>query len=56
MRVRSSARFDRSFAAALPLIQKAAKKQLAFLLQNIRHPSLNAKRFPERGADIGKPG
>jgi hypothetical protein len=52
MQLRSTARFDRSFTAAPPRIQKAIQKQLAFLLQDLRHPSLHTKRFPERGADM----
>ncbi len=47
MRCVYSERFRRSFAAAPRAIQKACDKQLELLVQNLRHPSLRAKKFDE---------
>ena len=33
-------------------LQKQVDKQLRFLLEDLRHPSLNAKKFPQRGKDV----
>ena len=33
-------------------LQKKVLKQFAFLKEDLRHPSLNAKKFPERGEDV----
>ncbi len=42
-----SARFLRSLEDAPLPIQKAFYKQAQFLLQNLRHPSLHAKKYDE---------
>jgi plasmid maintenance system killer protein len=49
MRALATRRFERSYADAPLVIQKAADKQLRLLLANLRHPSLNAKKYPESG-------
>jgi hypothetical protein len=35
------------YAKAPPLVQKASDKQAALLLQDLHHPSLDAKKFDE---------
>ena len=52
MRTLPTRRFERSYAAAPAVVREAADKQLRLLLQNLHHPSLHAKRFPERGPDV----
>ncbi len=52
MRTLPTHRFDRSYAAAPAAVRKAADKQLRLLVHNLQHPSLHAKRFPERGPDV----
>ena len=47
VRARRTSRFDRDLAGAPPAIQRAFEKQLALLLQNRRHPSLQAKKYDE---------
>jgi len=47
MDIRYSERFLRSFAEAPTATQKAFKKQAQFLLQNLQHPSLRAKKYDE---------
>ena len=47
VRARRSRRFDRDFDAAPSLIQRAFEKQLALLIENLRHPSLHAKKYDE---------
>ncbi|MDP3772475.1 MAG: hypothetical protein Q8Q94_03850 [bacterium] len=47
MQVRTTKHFDRSYAKASPLIRQAFLKQVAFLLKDIGHPSLRAKRYDE---------
>ncbi len=47
MTVETTARFDRSFKKFTPEIQAAFHKQAAFLLRDIRHPSLRAKKYDE---------
>src|SRR5919109_1236685 len=37
--------FDRSYANAPPAIKRAFVKQVAFLLDDIRHPSLRAQKY-----------
>jgi mRNA interferase RelE/StbE len=46
-----SARFQKSFDEAPKAVQKACDKQLNFLLQNLHHPSLRAKKYDE-GQDL----
>jgi hypothetical protein len=41
--------FTRAFVAAPPEVQKAFGKQLASLLRDLRHRSLDAKKYPESG-------
>lgn len=47
VRAQRTNRFDRDLALAPPLIQRAFEKQLAFLLRDLRHPSLRAKKYDE---------
>jgi hypothetical protein len=49
MRYRLTQGFERAYAAAAAAVQRAFDKQLRFLLQNLRHPSLGAKKYPEGG-------
>jgi mRNA-degrading endonuclease RelE of RelBE toxin-antitoxin system len=47
MRLRFTERADKDYAG-LPLnVRKAFAKQLRFLLTNLRHPSLQAKKYSE---------
>jgi hypothetical protein len=45
MQIRTTSHFDRSYANAPPAIKRAFLKQVAFLLDDIRHPSLHAKKY-----------
>jgi mRNA interferase RelE/StbE len=45
MRVRFTERADKDYAALPESVRKAFGKQLAFLLENLRHPSLRAKKL-----------
>jgi hypothetical protein len=45
MQLRTTSHFDRSYANAPPAIKRAFLKQVAFLLADIRHPSLRAKKY-----------
>jgi len=47
VRARRTSRFDRDLADAPPATQRAFEKQLALLLENRRHPPLQAKKFDE---------
>ena len=47
MRPHFSERFLRSYTSAAPAIQRAFDRKLGFLLQNLRHPSLRAKKYDE---------
>lgn len=40
-------RFKRSFESAPLSIQDAFHRRIAFLLQNLHHPSLHAKKYDE---------
>ena len=40
-------RFDRSLRDAPKVVQRAFWKQSGFLLENLNHPSLRAKKFDE---------
>jgi mRNA-degrading endonuclease RelE of RelBE toxin-antitoxin system len=51
MKVRFTERADRDYADLPPPIRKAFAKQLRFLLENLRHPSLRAKKYNE-GLDV----
>jgi len=45
MRLVFSERFDRSLREAPAVVQRAFWKQAAFLLSNLHHPSLRAKKY-----------
>jgi hypothetical protein len=45
MQIRTTSHFDRSYANAPPAIKRAFLKQVAFLLDDLRHPSLRAKKY-----------
>jgi mRNA-degrading endonuclease RelE of RelBE toxin-antitoxin system len=47
MRLLFTDRFNRAFDKAPDSIQQAFEKQSAFLLLNLRHPSLRAKKYNE---------
>jgi mRNA-degrading endonuclease RelE of RelBE toxin-antitoxin system len=47
MRVIYSDRFRRSYESVPPHIQRAFERRLEFLFQNLRHPSLQAKKYDE---------
>ncbi|MBI5084422.1 MAG: hypothetical protein HZB13_07485 [Acidobacteria bacterium] len=47
MRFRYSRRFLTQYAAAPPAVRRAFDKQGAFLLQDLHHPSLRAKKYDE---------
>ena len=47
MKLRLSPHFLRSYAVAPPHMQRAFDKQALLLLQNLRHPSLRAKKYDE---------
>ena len=40
-------RFERSFRKSSEVVRSAFEKQLGFLLHDIRHPSLRAKKYDE---------
>lgn len=48
MRVRYSERFSRQYASATARVRKAYDKQERFLVANLRHPSLRAKKYNEQ--------
>lgn len=47
MRLVYAKRFLESYAYAPPAIQRAVDRRIALLLQNLRHPSLRAKKYDE---------
>jgi len=47
MKLLRTTHFERSYAKAPNAIQKAFDKQSSFLLQNLHHPSLRAKKYDE---------
>lgn len=47
MQLGFSPKFAKSYASAPALVQKAFDKQSQFLLLNLRHPSLHAKKYQE---------
>lgn len=47
MRLFYTERFRRSYAESPPHVQKRCDKQLALLVQDLRHPSLRAKKYDE---------
>jgi mRNA-degrading endonuclease RelE of RelBE toxin-antitoxin system len=51
MKLRFTERADKDYAALPPPVRKALAKQLRFLLSNLQHPSLHAKKYSE-GLDV----
>ena len=47
MKITTTSRFDRLFASAPKDKREAYLKQSQLLLENLRHPSLRAKKFDE---------
>jgi plasmid maintenance system killer protein len=47
MRPHFSERFIRSYISAPPAVQQAFDRKLGLLLENLRHPSLRAKKYDE---------
>ena len=47
MKIRRTSHFERSYNKAPKEIQSAFDKQVVLLLQNLRHPSLRAKKYNE---------
>jgi mRNA-degrading endonuclease RelE of RelBE toxin-antitoxin system len=47
MKLRFTERADKDYADLPAVIRKAFAKQLRFLLANLRHPSLRAKKYSE---------
>lgn len=47
MKLFYSSQFERSYADAPARIQKQCIKQIALLKQDLRHPSLRAKKYDE---------
>ena len=47
MRPHFSERFVQSYTTAPPAIQRAVDRKLELLLQDLRHPSLRAKKYDE---------
>ncbi len=45
MQVRFTDRAYEDYADALPSVKKAFAKQLQYLLSNLQHPSLHAKKY-----------
>lgn len=48
MRVQFSTQFERDYARVPAFVQKAFDKKISFLIQDLRHPSLRAKKYDER--------
>lgn len=51
MNIRLTARAGRDFSALPPHLKTRARKQLGLLQQNLRHPSIQAKKYDE-SADV----
>jgi len=47
MRIRYATRASRAFADAPARVRKAFLKQATFLVRNLHHPSLQAKKYDE---------
>lgn len=47
MKLRSTTHFDRAYAKAPKAIQDAFQKQAMLLIEDLRHPSLRAKKYDE---------
>lgn len=52
MIVQLTKKAKKDLAGLAPQQQKRVAKQFSFLQVNLRHPSLNAKKFPEGGAGV----
>lgn len=48
MRLRYAERFRLAYQKAPPHIRSAFDRRVALLVQNLRHPSLRAKKYDER--------
>ncbi len=48
MKFRLTTKAERDFNALSSTLQARVDKQLALLLQNLRHPSLRAKKYDEK--------
>ncbi|PIS39733.1 MAG: hypothetical protein COT33_00415 [Candidatus Nealsonbacteria bacterium CG08_land_8_20_14_0_20_38_20] len=49
MKLYPTAYFIREYKKLTPQLQKKTDKALKFLLQNLHHPSLKAKKYDEKG-------
>ena len=47
MRAVYAKRFVEAYASAPPHVQRAVDRRVALLLENLRHPSLRAKKYDE---------
>ena len=47
MKVHFLPRFNQQLAVLSPEVQKKVDKQITFLLRDMRHPSLHAKKYDE---------
>ena len=47
MKIEFTARADKQYRSLEARVQRAAKKQLELLRSNLRHPSLDAKKYDE---------
>lgn len=47
MRLLYTERFRRSYESAPPAVQRAFDRRAALLVENLRHPSLRAKKYDE---------
>jgi len=47
MKIRRTSNFERNYNKAPKEIQRAFDKQALLLLENLRHPSLRAKKYDE---------
>lgn len=47
MQFEFSARADREYKSLTTAVRRAADKQLDFLVRDLRHPSLHAKKYDE---------
>jgi len=47
MNVRLTRRASREYDSLSPSLQRRATKQFSYLAENLRHPSLNAKKYDE---------
>jgi mRNA-degrading endonuclease RelE of RelBE toxin-antitoxin system len=47
MKLRFTERADKDYAGLQQPIRKAFAKQLGFLLENLNHPSIHAKKYSE---------